>query len=338
MPGTLVLEPLYGLGNRLEAIVSSCVLAEQAGARLRLRWHAHPTECNALWRDLFEPSDVVEVEEDSPSAPVAALRATPAAFQPAAAVERLRAGATVEVRAYYRFRTPDLGEARFLERAAALAARLQPVRAVRERIPPVDRTCLGLHVRGTDHWVSLRHAPPRLFLDQVRGERAGHPTAPVFLAADSADVRARFAEALGARLVTTPAPELRRNRAGAVPAALADLLTLARCGRVLCPPNSSFAPCARHFGAPRPEVVTLDGRPWTWPGSWKDRFPQLLLVYDQDRQAWRRKPLYGKHRVLLPLGWLALAWARRLAGDTHRWGRGAAAFRSFPPGPGPSSA
>lgn len=319
-----MVEPMYGLGNRLHAVFSALVLAQEVGAELEVRWRPHPYECNASWQQLFEPWDRIVVREEADAGALADVVSSVGVFRDAdGAAERLRRGERVQIRAYSPFRLSGMTEERRIELARVAVRTLRPTADVRERVPAVPTGSVGFHLRGTDNWMALRHSPPRVFVRLGRELLASGAVPAIFVVADDEPTLVRLRREVGGLTINRPNVRHQRTDPEAIVDALADILTLARCVRVHGSAGSSFATAAQYFGQAAVLQLTADGRAHPHPGSAADRWPPRFLTFDPERRRWWVKRLFGARRWAYPVSFLMLCWAVCLGSEWHRWGAAA---------------
>ena len=271
----LVIEVQHGLCNRLRALASAVSVARATGRALLVVW-CRDAHCGAALPDLLDwPGPVI----DRPDA-AAAFRARAARVYDYLEIDPRAVhrepvlapgdapGGDVYVRSADTLAGPhrSLGADDAVLRALVPAA---PVRAILDRAPAP--AAVAAHVRmatgpGFDHlapeapgnWPAHRHAALAAARAASHADRfaarldalveAGRADS-IFLAADLPETYARFAARYGDRLRVLRRDAYDRS-ATQLQYALADLVLLARAGRLLASGYSSFSDVAQRLAPP----------------------------------------------------------------------------------------
>lgn len=126
-----------------------------------------------------------------------------------------------------------------------------PIRALSERID--ERVALfgshtiGVHVRRTDHAMSIRHSPDDAFIQQMHHEIEATPDVTFYLATDDMHVKSKFTSVFGERVITTTHQATRSSEEG-VQEALVELYALSKTVKILGSYWSSFSKVAGELG------------------------------------------------------------------------------------------
>lgn len=260
----IVLAPRGGLCNRLRTLLS--VLGFPLTAPLRVLW-ARNAACRARFDELFQPLKGASVcIEDCPWWGTVSRRrslciphvvrrlmgyeqyedlSSPALFlsllqrEPSA---RLFISSSAELRHYPR-------EAYNL---------LRPIPVIAERIAALQSQftphTVGVHIRRTDHRVSIAHSPTTAFVramdEEVRRDAAVH----FFLATDDDALKQQLLSRYSNRLITQKQTAPRATLEG-MRGAVVDLWCLAATQRILGSYGSSFTDTAAEMGNVPLEVV-----------------------------------------------------------------------------------
>lgn len=275
----LCIDAQHGLCNRLRAIASAAGIAAQTDRRLVVIWRSD-VHCQARIGDLLAyPGPVIESDAEADL-----LRARSARVynymevEPGARFEEpiLPPGdnpaGDVHVRSAYPLASPHRDyafERRFLRGLVAA----EPVRALVAGLRP--QSDVAVHIRmasgpGFDHlpheapdnWPAHRHAELADWRRKSHADRfaarldrmvAEGEIDTIFLAADLPDTYAGFAARYGDRLAWQPR-DLYDRSARQLQHALADLILLAACPRLLASTWSSFSEVAELLAPERTRV------------------------------------------------------------------------------------
>lgn len=270
--------PNVGLGNRLRAVASAALLAEDTGRRLAVDWSEPVNACGARLEDLFEPTPALlprlprcawgAAETSERDVSDAARRAgagldrvqcwvvrTCATFYPAGLSERDDYIGTVDEGARYDVAAAEAAAAR----RTRWFARLTPVPAVLKRVAKLGGApapLVGAHVRRGDHRLPTMYSPLWLVFRTVDEELAkrGRGRADggrVVVASDERACEERLlAQYKGARCLAKGGdPGSTREKRVAIRDALADMIALGSAEIVIGMWMSSFAPMVRRVVA-----------------------------------------------------------------------------------------
>lgn len=261
----IVLAPRGGLCNRLRTLLS--LVEFPVPTACRVLW-ARNEECCARFDELFQPLDVERVSvEDSPWWAAVARR------------RNLRLPHVVrQLKGYEQYedlRSPDTYLS-LLERAASSRLfissstelrpyprsaydLLHPIPAVKERIDALKSQfaahTVGVHIRRTDHRVSIAHSPTAAFLRAMDEAVRRDPAVRFFLATDDDALKQRLLARYPDRIITQSHAAPRHTLEG-MRAAVVDLWCLAATQKLLGSYGSSFTDTAAEMGNVPLEVVT----------------------------------------------------------------------------------
>jgi GT2 family glycosyltransferase len=275
----LFVDPQHGLGNRLRAIASAAQIAERSDRELVVVWRPDH-HCDCRFDALFDYAGAV-VEDGTPETAAERgavvynyMEAEPGGEKDAPIV--LNQDRDVYVRSAFVLNSPLsdwTGQNAFLRR-------LRPVEAVRDLVDSVKTPFeLSVHVRmeggrkdehlpyeSPENWTARDHelidqwrakSHYSRFVARIDALMAEGSLNALFLAADSPEAYAAFAERYGDRL-----RRLQRNRydrsAEQLRYALADAILLGRAPRMLGSTWSSFSELATRL-APGPITLEMSG-------------------------------------------------------------------------------
>ena len=116
---------------------------------------------------------------------------------------------------------------------------------VDEVMDVVQRNCdsfsgntIGVHIRRTDHIISIKESPTELFVNAVKSEIDEHDDTKIYLATDDQPTKHEFLSLFGDRVVTMEAAAARGNVEG-IRGGLVDMWTLSRTAKIFGSANST---------------------------------------------------------------------------------------------------
>ncbi len=244
------LVPILGLCNRLRAIDSALVLANDTGRELRIYWEKN-NDVGSPFRLLFEPlpdprARVVEGRLFPFPRIVEKLFRTKSysaadyALLQSADLRTFAPYHSINITSYSRFRTSPSPFAAFL-----------PIAELRDRIKVITSEfgehTVGVHVRRTDNLLSIANSPDSLFIERMHREIDRRPDTRFYLATDSAEVKHTFSQHFGPRLMFSERASSRRSVAG-MQDAVVELYVLAATKRIIGSHWSSYSETAAKIG------------------------------------------------------------------------------------------
>ena len=268
---TLVVAPISGLGNRMRVVASlhRLLREHEPAAKVQIAWHK-TNDFGAKFEEIFERT--AAFENYQLSIINYQLKYTPASkhnlllpllWRKMCGYKELRnyCAPTAEdlLRRMARHRRLYVSTCyAFCDYANAdLRQCFRPLPHLQARI---DRTAaefaprtLGVHVRRSDNTQAEEHSPTELFEQRIDSLLA-EGWERIFLATDSDDVRRRFAQRYGPRLITL-SPNLQRSKLNGIEDAVVDLYCLSRTGRILGSYYSSYSGAAAELGDLELEII-----------------------------------------------------------------------------------
>lgn len=272
MSGTLTIETLAGLANRMRALDSAYGLAEKFDKPLILIWPIIK-KFNCPFESLFAlPDRVVTLKQPNYFGFGGEM-----VRRLSLKLDRFRYDAVLDLRVKVRRRRGiDIEQIDF-ERIVAdndavkitAGARLYfpekpyreltPVAELQKRIADLRRQLgddsIGVHIRRTDHKLSIQNSPTELFVDAITRELDADGRRKVFLATDSPEEEAKLRKIFGDRIVVHEHKRLNRNDPGGIQDALVDLYTLSATGKIYGSFLSTFGETASEIGGIPIEVL-----------------------------------------------------------------------------------
>jgi hypothetical protein len=145
---------------------------------------------------------------------------------------------------------------------------LQPLPWVRQKVARYalkQNQVVGVHIRRTDHNVSIANSPDELFVEAMQSELERRPDTTFFLATDSPAVEKLMCRVFADRIISHPKTSLDRNNAEAIKDALVDLYCLAECRKLIGSYWSSFTDTAAAMKRIEVKIIRADKGPETGP-------------------------------------------------------------------------
>lgn len=264
-------EPIGGLCNRMRVIASAYQLIRPQGGKLIVKWTANE-ELNCPAKALFSlPRNIRVVDVKAGDG-----------WREKLAYYRLRLGYRHRVgneqvmeakqagnliprdRTYYETCETFHKDSRDVDCSIFLPAPELEALA-REKIEKItqgeDHRVIGLHIRRTDHSVSIRQSPTELFCQVLEARLREDPGTRFYLATDDASVRQFFGEKYnrdGEIVFFNDSETLGRDTAEGIRAAFVELLTLSMTQRIYGSCGSSYTDMAAAMGHIPLDYVTLD--------------------------------------------------------------------------------
>ncbi len=283
----LVVEPCYGLCNRIRVIAAARRFAALYGVRCTLVWN---------WLDyesLFEADPTIEIVSRFPALPAGYLHLKPLLDDHSALHQRLPldVASGIAITTCHSLGSP--ADLHYFGMRELLPWLPQPAAAIREKarlfrermFPPGP--IVGLHIRRTDSERAILDSPNWRFFHQARA--IVDSGAWLYLATDNrrteSQIRARFADRL---LMYPKNPAMRKRWPRTLDLAetiedYADLLVLASCEYVLGSNKSSFSDLAMALNGSSRSIEI-------------ERLPTGPLTADERRQrlvdGFSRLPVY----------------------------------------------
>lgn len=275
---TFWVEPLAGLGNRMQVLASAYFLAEKYHKRLCILWN-HNSDLAAEFGDIFEPvpgAEVIPVTTDGyHEKPFLRMKS-----------ERLRrklsseCGFVTEVDAWDGM---DAGEiAAMVEKGVRDAAGcyvkswkpfmpvyehtgitldfLRPSEKVRQRgkelFDRISPDTVGVHIRRTDHTEAIAESPIAAFVERMREEQNRNPECCFFVATDDKEVEQEMVSRFGSCVFFKENKSWGRQQTDGILDACVDLWALSKCRKILGSKGSTFGMIAAKLGFGEIEIVT----------------------------------------------------------------------------------
>ena len=265
------IEPIGGLCNRMRVIASAYQLIRPQGGKLIVQWTANE-ELNCPAKALFSlPRNIRVVEVKGGDSLAAKL-----------AYYRLRLGYRHRVgndqvlaakqsgnliprdKTYYETCETFHKDSRDVDCSIFIPAPELETLA-REKIQAITQAgrhrVIGLHIRRTDHSVSIRQSPTELFCRVLEARRKEDPGTRFYLATDDGSLRQFFADTYNREteiVFFNDSEALGRDTAEGIRAAFVELLTLSMTERIYGSCGSSYTDMAAAMGGIPLDYVTAE--------------------------------------------------------------------------------
>lgn len=263
---TFMFVPSGGLANRMRAIASACSMTRLTGNDLQIVWF-QDWALNAPFYSIFKPQPHLPLREATLADHLLYDRARRRNLWLPTLPQRLLFGQRLHEDDIWDLMVSKFDFAAWAKDqccymscymdyypydSALLHQLFVPVQQVTDA---VDRNrellasphVIGIHIRRTDHVISIAKSPTSLFVDKIKAETERHADTKVFLATDSNDVKAELKGIFGDRIVT-PDAEARRDGVDGIRGGLADMYTLAATNKIYGSQGSTFSKMASRLG------------------------------------------------------------------------------------------
>ncbi|MCD8165270.1 MAG: glycosyl transferase [Bacteroides sp.] len=231
----ITLIPVGGLANRLRTICSGIELARKHNYRIKIVWFKDKG-LNSSFRGLFEPINLPDiflkegtlVDKLFIDRPRQKNFYIPGIYQTVAFQKRfypkemqeltdrgydfnrLCAGGSLYIASYTAF---------YPFSSATLLKMFRPIESIRKRIDSFtanfqQHETIGIHIRRTDHIISIQESPTELFFERIDKRLRISPNTCFYLATDSEEEKVTFMERYGNKIYTLEEKADRTNYSG----------------------------------------------------------------------------------------------------------------------------
>lgn len=233
MTGTLTIEVLAGMANRIRAMVSAICLAADLDMNLRVIWSANDPACMARFDMLFDKNALppwVSVDMGP------RLENAIDVLSPDDLERYIQSGSKETIRSYGHFYQKDP------KKWFSYLCCIKPLQPLSFQIPD---GAVGVHIRRGDHQKARQFSPIHLFIEEMKKE----PETTIFVVAtDDRNERKALLEHFDSSRLIFPANTLSRMTLKGMQDALQDFIALSKCQKVLASYNSSFSELAATYG------------------------------------------------------------------------------------------
>lgn len=237
----IVLRMQGGFCNRLRAIVSGVLWAEDLKCSLQIYWPVEPGHMACAFEEIIEPSSIPYLTLYRPAYLVNA-RQVLCPEDMKLVVEKFCTENEVRIQSYSEFHS-ELRKERGLTvlRNIRFATELYREAELQWRIIEGSSDRIGVHFRGTDHVKCLRASPISsffTFFDSLHG------SPPLVLVTDEQSVKEEFLSRYGRIVVGITNLELGRRTSRQQKAGVVEWLLLQKCGSIVGSLGSSYSELA----------------------------------------------------------------------------------------------
>lgn len=265
--GKLTLVPVGGLANRMFSVASAYNICRNAGVDLRIIWF-RDWALNARFYEIFKPIEVehLQLRDCKPLDYLLNDRPRKKNFFIPRLPQMLMYDRAIYENSVTELRNSGFDFISWANRGGSYLANYQNIGQYEDKLftalfCPVDevmdvvqRNCdsfsgntIGVHIRRTDHIISIKESPTELFVNAVKSEIDEHDDTKIYLATDDQPTKHEFLSLFGDRVVTMEAAAARGNVEG-IRGGLVDMWTLSRTAKIFGSANSTFSVMASKIG------------------------------------------------------------------------------------------
>lgn len=250
----LMIEPMGGLCNRLRTIDSAVALGHDIDLPVHVLWHIN-RRVGSSFSDLFQmPEEIYRMEEFTGGY----LKLKRIKIRRALDVRRPRSyclqadikellDQDFDFRQFsHRNRLHFKTFERFF-RPYGIKRLFRPIPAIQQVIDNRCgdfENCVGVHIRRTDHRISMKYSPTSMFIDRMKNELQQTDCDMFFVATDDESVEELLKRTFGDRVIAHPKKCRSRDNSQAIEDAVIDLFCLSRTNRIIGSAFSSFTQMA----------------------------------------------------------------------------------------------
>ena len=263
----LTLVPVGGLANRMFSVASAYNICRNAGVDLRIIWF-RDWALNARFYEIFKPIEVehLQLRDCKPLDYLLNDRPRKKNFFIPRLSQMLMYDRAIYENSVTELRNSGFDFTSWANRGRSYLANYQNIGQYEDKLftalfCPVDevmdvvqRNCdsfsgntIGVHIRRTDHIISIKESPTELFVNAVKSEIDEHDDTKIYLATDDQPTKHEFLSLFGDRVVTMEAAAARGNVEG-IRGGLVDMWTLSRTTKIFGSANSTFSVMASKIG------------------------------------------------------------------------------------------
>ena len=253
MSGTLklMLRMQGGFCNRLRAIVSGVLWAEDLNCQLHISWPVEPGHMACAFEELIDPTSIPRLS----SVRQGYLTNTHQIISSndMELVVKMINNNEIRIQSYSEFH-PDVRMSRGLSilRGIRIVADLEHQAEMEWQLLKGKPEWLGVHFRGTDHQKCLKASPLTRFFEQL-----GASPSNMLLITDETHIKEEFFNRYGKETVSTTNLELGRRTSKQQRAGVIEWLLLQKCGSIIGSLGSSYSELAALRSGCRYEAVVI---------------------------------------------------------------------------------
>ena len=259
--GSITLIPYAGLCNRMRAISSAIYVSIHHNVPLKIIWNKSHN-CAAHFTDLFYPIDIQGVTFKENEQFLHKLHRKGIDSLIIKPILKLKYDQVV-----YDFNSDALGDiTNFINKEGNSLIKtcyaigtyydynkiFRPIEHIDIHIKQLtslfSSNTIGVHVRRTDHTISIKESSDDSFFRLMDSELATHPQTNFYLATDDDNVKRKMEEKYGNKIITTHNTPLCRNSVEGMQHAVVDLYCLSRTRKLIGSYGSSYSGVAAEIG------------------------------------------------------------------------------------------
>lgn len=271
-------EPLAGLGNRMQVLASAYHLAQKYQKKLIVLWNNN-SDLAADFEDIFEPvlgAKVIPVTTDG-------YRTKPFLRMKSELLREKLSSKCSFVTEVDRWDDMSCEEiCRMVDEGCRNAGDIylkswKPFTPVYEDskitldfLKPSEKVCqrgkelfdrigadtVGVHIRRTDHAEAIAESPIAAFFEEMQKESERDRTLSFFVATDDSKVEREIVQRFGDRVFFKDHKSWGRDQADGILDACVDLWALSKCSKILGSKGSTFGMIAAKLGSKELKIVT----------------------------------------------------------------------------------
>jgi len=260
--GRIIVIPLSGLANRLRVIATAVKLARVSNKQLNIYWD-NTKGLNAVYGDLFEPIESITIKKPPFKYKLwLSMRSTSLRLKKLSGLylklfkfdfvfsddmailvwhnklnleERIIESKNVFMATCQELNYVDLQDYQLFVPKTEL---LQKINSISK-----DFACntIGIHIRSTDHEVSMKNSPFRIFVKKMEEQIVFDPTVRFFLSTDNFIYQEKILQKFGPERILFHRKEFSRDKTEGIKDAVIDLFCLSRTSKIYGSYFSSFS-------------------------------------------------------------------------------------------------
>jgi len=231
----LVIRVQGGFCNRLRAIVSAALWAEDLGTGLVIYWPEEPGHMACRIDEILVPRTIPGIVKFHTGYIRNARQVlSHEEMESVLQVQRLMPSSEIRIESYSIFHND------FHSRGIKILRRIQIHPSIQKMTEGVKDGLVGIHIRRTDHVKCIEASPLALFEDYLEKADRGN----FYLATDDAEVKAAFKEKFTKHFIASPVVKLGRLSKEQQIHGIIDWLLLQKCTKIVASQGSSFSELA----------------------------------------------------------------------------------------------
>jgi len=231
----LVIRVQGGFCNRLRAIVSAALWAEDLGTGLVIYWPEEPGHMACRIDEILVPLTIPGIVKFHTGYIRNARQVlSHEEMESVLQVQRLMPSSEIRIESYSIFHND------FHSRGIKILRRIQIHPSIQKMTEGVKDGLVGIHIRRTDHVKCIEASPLALFEEYLEKADRGN----FYLATDDAEVKAAFKEKFTKHFIASPVVKLGRLSKEQQIHGIIDWLLLQKCTKIVASQGSSFSELA----------------------------------------------------------------------------------------------